>query len=135
MQVCCKTLTSRLPTSSASPNAFGRAKFRNLRVGGLSSRMLRGLRLSHKPRVARLTNCITASVLRAMRIRFPTFRTSACMRQLRAITSAQAEAASAEKLSYYGYWQYAPGNTIAGARTSSFLDYLENIYLPQHFGD
>lgn len=51
------------------------------------------------------------------------------------ITSAQAEAASAEKLSYYGYWQYAPGNTIAGARTSSFLDYLENIYLPQHFGD
>jgi penicillin-binding protein 1A len=49
------------------------------------------------------------------------------------ITQAQANAAAAEKLTYYTWEQYLPPTIIDGANTSSFLDYLTTYYLPELF--
>ena len=49
------------------------------------------------------------------------------------ITQAQANAAAAEKLTYYTWEQYLPPTVIDGANTSSFLDFLTTYYLPELF--
>ena len=51
------------------------------------------------------------------------------------ITQAQANAAAVEKLTFYGYWQYSPEAYMGSAWPASFLDYLENVYLPDNFGE
>ena len=50
----------------------------------------------------------------------------AAMVTMGSITQAQANAAAAEKLTYYPYTDYGPPDVIDGANTSSFLDYLTN---------
>ena len=49
------------------------------------------------------------------------------------ITQAQANAAAAEKLTYYTWEQYLPPTIINGANTTSFLNYLTAYYLPELF--
>ncbi|HAW11326.1 MAG: transglycosylase domain-containing protein [Candidatus Dormibacteria bacterium] len=49
------------------------------------------------------------------------------------ITQAQANAAAAEKLTYYTWQEYLPPTIIDGANTSSFLNYLTAYYLPELF--
>jgi membrane peptidoglycan carboxypeptidase len=49
------------------------------------------------------------------------------------ITQSQAAAAYAEKLTFYSWQSFLPPTVIDGANTSSFLTYLEDIYLPDLF--